>query len=108
MQEMSREEFEKQKNDAANRIREMYKGQKQPAFPNFVSVAPPPAKHEKEEPKPALIPQPKRVENNIFRFLNFSEISKSPDALLILGLILLLIGDNADEKLILALVFILL
>ena len=112
MQEMSRAEFERQKNDAANRIREMYKGQKSPTFPSFVSVpAATEQPQEKDdinvskeiEKKPSCTPA-----NNIFKFLNFSEILKSPDSLLILGLILLLIGDNADEKLILALVFIML
>ena len=114
--DMTREEFEREKNDAANRIREMYKGQNSPAFPSFVSVHTLQSAPKKEDvravQKPAPIETqnqaPSRVQNNLFKFLNFSEILKSPDALLILGIILLLLSDNADEKLILALVFILL
>lgn len=105
---MTREEFEREKNDAANRIREMYKSQKPPVFPSFVSVPEPPVEPDKKEPPKAVFAPPERMTSNLFKFLNFSEISKSPDALLILGLILLLLSDNADETLILALVFILL
>lgn len=114
--DMTREEFEREKNDAANRIREMYKGQSSPAFPSFVSLPTPQNKPSAEEIETVQKPvenkhqnhAPCRMQNNLFKFLNFSEILKSPDALLILGIILLLISDNADEKLILALVFILL
>lgn len=114
--DMTREEFEREKNDAANRIREMYKGQGSPTFPSFVSLPTPQSTPKKEEATKVQTPAenkvqnqaPYMVQNNLFRFLNFSEILKSPDALLILGIILLLISDNADEKLILALVFILL
>ena len=112
MNEMSRDEFERQKNDAANRIREMYSGQKAPSFPAFVSVPSPPAVHaeneHQKEVKKETFPPPQNRFGSLLKFLNFSELTKSPDALLILGIILLLLSDNADEKLILALVFILL
>lgn len=108
MREMSKEEFEREKNEAANRIREMYRGQNSPSFPSFVSVSTPNEPPCAEEIKSMEKPPALRVQNNLFKFLNFSEIAKSPDALLILGIILLLLSDNADEKLILALIFILL
>ena len=78
-----------------------------PPFPDFVAIPKqeelPPPKPQKNEVAPTC-----NKTNNIFKFLNFSELLKSPDALLILGLIFLLMSDNADEKLILALVFIML
>lgn len=110
MQEMSREEFERQKNDAAKRIREIYRGQTMPAYPDFISL---PKVPETKAPETATPKETKKTPQNttagnLFKFLNFSELLKSPDSLLILGLILLLLSDSADEKLILALVFIML
>lgn len=105
MADMTREEFERQKNDAAERIRQIYRGQNMPSFPDFVAVP----KTQKEDIAKVQKKGQKTAgnsTNNIFRFLNFSELLKSPDALLIMGLIFLLMSDNADEKLILALVFI--
>lgn len=110
MEDLTREEFEKQKSDAAKRIRDMYKGQNMPPYPDFIALP-----ENKEIPQKAeestkcvrrspITP----ASNNIFRMLNFSELLKSPDSLLILGIIFLLLSDNADEKLILALIFIML
>ena len=107
MPEMSKEEFERQKSEAANRMREMYKAQGS-FYPSFVALPDASPKPTVPPPKAEAVSRPKSLPNNIFKFLNFSEILKSPDSLLILGLILLLLSDNADEKLILALVFILL
>lgn len=125
MEEMSREEFLQQKADAARRIKELYRGQNMPPYPDFVSlpkntrqaeqhtIDPPPAVTEKEavSPTPQVRREPQTggfMPASIFRFLNLPELLKSSDALLILGLIFLLMSDNADEKLILALVFIML
>ena len=108
MREMTREEFEREKDAAAKRIREMYKGQNSPSFPSFVALPQPPEPPPEKKPSAQPVSPPEKFHQNIFKFLNFSEISKSPDSLLILGIILLLIGDNADEKLILALIFIML
>ena len=110
MEELTREEFEKQKSDAAKRIRDMYKGQNMPPYPDFIAVS------ENSKASPKTEKPPKHIDtqpasplsNNIFRSLNFSELLKSPDSLLILGIIFLLLSDNADEKLILALIFIML
>ena len=107
MDELTREEFEKQKSDAARRIRDMYKGQNMPPYPNFIAVPENSnAVENKEKPPTRIDPQPVLpISNNIFRNLNFAELLKSPDSLLILGIIFLLLSDNADEKLILALIF---
>ena len=107
MADMTKEEFQRQKSDAERRMRELYRGQNMPPFPDFVSV---PKQQEAPKPEPTKkeIAPTRNNTNNIFKFLNFSELLKSPDALLILGLIFLLMSDNADEKLILALVFIML
>lgn len=107
MADMTRDEFLRQKNEAARQMRELYRGQAMPPYPDFVKMPQSEEKPKEPEPKKEHCVQ-KQMPNNIFRFLNLSEILKSPDALLILGLIFLLISDNADEKLILALVFIML
>lgn len=111
MEEMTKEEFDRQKDEAAKRIRDMYRGQNMPPYPDFISI--PKDKEEKQNKGGAIASAPKprqnqRLQNNIFRMLNFSELLKSEDALLILGIIFILLCDNADEKLILALVFIML
>ncbi len=110
MEELTREEFERQKNDAAKRIRDMYKGQNMPPYPDFITVPENIEAPKKTEELPKNVkPSPVLpASNNIFRMLNFSELLKSPDSLLILGIIFLLLSDNADEKLILALIFIML
>jgi hypothetical protein len=46
--------------------------------------------------------------NELIKYVNFPELMKNKDALLLLGLIFLLSSDGADEKLILALAYILL
>lgn len=125
MEEMSREEFLQQKADAERRIKELYKGHNMPPYPDFVSLsegrrqnssqtikATPPAEEKKETPQAQLTRPVTQTSGfapaRIFKFLNLPELLKSSDAMLILGLIFLLMSDNADEKLILALVFIML
>ena len=111
---MSREEFEKQKAESAKRIWEMYRGHVMPPYPEFLK--PEPIK-EPDEPqkKPAPVHKapPKHDREaggigNVFSRLDLAQITNSPDGLLILGLILLLLADKADEKLILSLVFLIL
>ncbi len=123
MSEMSKEEFLREKADAERRIRELYSGREM-SFPDFVSL---PEKErtnahiEKcdeatDENKPPLsesnaqkpVCYNKNRPAQFIRHLNLPELLKSPDTLLILGIILLLMSDNADEMLILALVFIML
>jgi hypothetical protein len=113
-EEMSREEFERQKAESARRIREMYNGHAMPPYPEF--LRPELSKVQKTAeitPSVSTKPQPKHERRsngleNLFGRLSLAQITKSSDGLLILGLILLLMNDKADEKLILALVFVLL
>ena len=123
MDEMTREEFMRQKDEASRRIKEIYRGQRMPPYPSFVKLP------NEESQKPAVLQtesskgQTKNsltcassgksagIESsplNIFKSLNIQQIMRSPDSLLILGLIFLLMSDKADEKLILALIFIML
>lgn len=110
MSDMSREEFERLKKDSARRIREMYKGHNMPPYPDFIDLKgrveepPTPAS---DPPRPASSPAPQGP-LPILGNLNIRSLTQNPDSLLILGLILLLAGEKADEKLLLALVFIML
>ena len=116
MAEMSQEEFNRLKEESSKRIREMYKGHSMPPYPDFISLQ----KQEKSVPeKKETVSAPKKAmpefhhcNNNwlhgMLRSINLSELLKNPESLLILGLIILLISDKADEKLVLALVFIML
>ncbi len=107
---MTKEEFERQKAESARRIRELYRGHNMPPYPEFVSVT-----QKKTEAPPAERvlppPKPKGGEGNIqgiLKCFNMGEVLKSPDSLLILGIILLLLSDKGDERLIMALIFIML
>lgn len=116
---MSREEFEKLKNSATQRIREI--GQRQASgspFPDFVRV---PARTEKPPPKEPIQKETKAAEEppvpyqktggrlgGFLKNINLSEMLKDKDSLLILGLIFLLSNEEADESLIMALAYILL
>lgn len=119
--DMSKEEFEQKKAESARRIRELYRGHNMPPYPEFVTVSPKPNTSPRERDD---MPQRPTVQNyhpptaatenknsgvaGLLRCFNMGEILKSPDALLILGLIFLLVNDHCDEKLIMALVFIML
>ncbi len=112
--DMTKEEFERQKNESARRIRELYRGHTMPPYPEFISVPKNSAPEKQVEAQIAKAPLPQsnvKTKTDIpglLRCFNMGEVLKSPDSLLILGLILLLLSDGCDEKLILALVFIML
>lgn len=122
MEEMTKEEFLRQKAEAEKRMRSLYGGKSAPHFPSFVSISeeetnsPPKGSSvlppsDPEKPVAAPGPTPRRRNLNppeLFKFINLPELIKNPDGLLILGLIFLLINDNADEILIMALIFIML
>ncbi len=114
MAELTREEFNRLKEESSNRIREMYKGHSMPPYPDFVKLekpAPPPSCNPIVKPVVTQKPCSSNGQNplaGILRSVNLSELLKNPESLLILGLIILLMSDHADEKLILALVFIML
>ncbi len=112
---MTREEFERKKADSARRIREMYAGRNMPPYPDFVKVraeqvkeATPDKAQQAVIKKITTPPQSVFSAEGILRSLNIEQIIKNPESLLILGLIILLISDGADQLLILALIFIML
>lgn len=112
---MTREEFERKKADSAKRIREMYAGRNMPPYPDFVKVRAEQVKEDKpDKPKQAVSkkmaapPQRGFSAEGLLKSLNIEQIIKNPESLFILGLIILLISDGADQLLILALIFIML
>lgn len=113
MDGMSREEFERMKNNALENARRTHKSSL--PFPDFVSI--PKESDAKPEPLPPILPHENSVPPksgargqlpSLFRYLNLPEMMKNGDSLLLLGLILLLSNESADETLILALAYILL
>ena len=110
MAEYSQNEFEKMKNEAAQRVMEMYKGAggKMPPYPDFISL--PELKKEERTAKKEenIAPKPRQNNSTFLRYLNFGELMKNKDGLLLIGLILLLASDGADDLLILALAYVLL
>jgi hypothetical protein len=114
MAEFSQNEFEKMKNEAAQRVMEMYKGTggKMPPYPDFISLPKTENFHEKkekvQEQEGRIEPKTRQNNGSFLRYLNFAELTKNKDGLLLIGLILLLSSDGADDLLILALAYILL
>ena len=116
MDELTREEFERLKKNAADQLREI--GNRQtghPPFPDFVRVptkSEPKREAEKEKRPTESLPRAvKNKESKLGGFLkniNLPEVLKEKDSLLILGLIFLLSNEEADESLIMALAYIML
>ena len=110
---MSKEEFNRIKEDSVKRMKELYM-RPMPPYPDFVTL-----KNDQKQNKKLEIQEEKSLEKkkeegrqnrakNISFLENFNlgKLLKNSDTLLILGLIILLLSDSADEKLILALLFI--
>ncbi len=114
MADYSQKEFEKMKNEASRRVMEMYKGAggKMPPYPDFISLPKNEKSEEKketfEEKEKKIASKPSQNNGRFLRYLNFGELSKNKDGLLLIGLILLLSSDGADDLLILALAYVLL
>ena len=117
--EISKEEFERLKIAAEKSLRDISsKQQTRPPFPDFVRV--PPSREErskteesKAQPEPLSRPlhlqkKPEGRASSFLRHINLPEMLKDKDSLLILGLILLLSNEEADDSLIMALAYILL
>lgn len=102
MEQVNRDELEK----AAKRIMEMNSRARQ-AVGTSREVKRPPPRHEKEE-KQVDIKNITRQKNSIFDIINFKNITADADRTLLTGLMLLLGGEMADEKLMLALLYIML
>ena len=118
MKEFTNEDFER----AAERVREMQRRaysknqpRRMPPVPDFVSTNAP----EMTPPQPA--PEIRHDENtiqpaqhkggfgqNIMRLLNFKNLEMDSDRVLLAGLLLLLTGEEADEMLLLAIIYIML
>lgn len=92
--------FSKQKQDAVERMREMNSRSQYRQSPQ----------KPKPEPKPQPKPEPPK-NNSLFDGLNIpflENFKKDGDATLILGILLLLLSEKADKKLLFALIYILL
>lgn len=65
-------------------------------------------KHEKQSPPPTISKHHAPTKNSIFDIINFKNMAGDSDRTLLAGLMLLLGGEMADEKLMLALLYIML
>lgn len=128
MDDLTREDFERMKQTASERVMQMHRSRNgMPPFPDFVQVpdmnnaapvqaASPAGDNSKAAglpPGPSAAPVPDRKPSGsragtLLKYINIPEMMNNSDALLLLGLILLLSADSADETLILALAYILL
>lgn len=116
MTEQERQRFEKEKENANRQFREMYRGR--PLKENTEKLPPQteksdlPNRPEKPPVKPAAEKkqEPPRTHGgfDLLKMLNFSKIEMDNDRLLLLMLCLLLAEEQADEKLILALIYLML
>lgn len=86
-------DFERQKREAAERVRRMNESYRK----RLESTAP--AKKEPQEEK-------KTSPVDLMRLIRFDEVKSDPDRLLLLGVLLLLSGEKTDEKLLYALLYI--
>ena len=96
---MNNQSFSQQQRDAINRMREMNARS---------TLKPPPQKSKPEKP-----PEPKKAENENSLFGGLSlpfldNLKKDGDLTLILGILLLLLSEKADKRLLFALIYILL
>ncbi len=119
MKEFTNEDFER----AAERVREMQRRayvknqpRRMPPVPDFVNtnaskMTPP------QQPAPEIHNRENTVDHaqhkgsfgqNIMRLLNFKNLEMDSDRVLLAGLLLLLTGEEADEMLLLALIYIML
>lgn len=92
---MNQQSFAQQKQDAILRMQKM----------NAKSKPAP------SEPTPEPKPQPQQKNNSLFDSLNIpilSNLRSDSDTALILGILLLLLSEKADKKLLFALIYILL
>ena len=105
MEQVNREELER----AAKRIMDMNSRARQ-AVGGTHSPTPPekqPPRHEREE-RQVDIKQKIIKRNSVFDIINFKNFAADSDRTLLTGLMLLLGGEMADEKLMLALLYIML
>lgn len=119
MDEISKEDLER----AAKRIMEMnakaartVASHKMPPIPNFVNLPhshqeisePEPEIKKNTETKPEYLKKSSKGTTSIFNLINFKKLLGDSDRTLLAGIMLLLGGEVADEKLMLALLYIML
>ncbi len=87
-------------NRAAERVREMSRRANLQTGRHSQPSPPEP------KPQPKSIPPRKNAVNSLLKMINFKGLEIDGDISLILGIMLLLSGDNADELLVMALLYI--
>lgn len=128
MTENEKSEFEKQKSNAEKQLNEMYYGAKKGnterlKIPDFLTV-PQEKSNRQNPPENKSIYQKSSNKNshntysndkksnsngfNLLNILNFKNLKMNNDRLIILALCLLIAGEDADELLLLALIYIML
>ncbi len=116
MENMTRDEFERMKQTAFEKALQTHKNRM--PFPDFVSIPASAAEPQPIDPPVIPVAEPntgaqksggtKKQVSSLIKYMNLPEMMKNGDSLLLLGLILLLSNESADETLILALAYILL
>ncbi len=86
-------DFERQKQDAVERVRKMNALYRQKMGHNN----PPPQKQREEKSHTPV---------DVMQLIRFDQVRNDPDRLLLLGVLLLLSGEKTDEKLLYALLYI--
>lgn len=87
-------DFEKQKQDAVERVRKMNESYRRKIGASAIP------QEEKLTPKKADSPI------DVMKLIRFDAVRSDPDRLLLLGVLLLLSGEKTDEKLLYALLYI--
>ena len=85
-------EFERAKQEAIYRVQKMNESYRQ--------------KKEGEKPKPNREPERRQNALDIMKLIRFDSVKTDPDRLLLLGVLLLLSTEKTDEKLLYALLYI--
>lgn len=121
MTESQRAEFERQKHISENQLREMYYGKSNSKeglkVPSFIKTSQPeqkkspvseaPPKTNSQPTKPSVSPQVSK-KRNILELINLKNLVLDDDRILLVSLCLLLSHEEADELLIMALIYIML
>ena len=87
-------DFEKQKQDAVERVRKMNESYRKKVMANEAVAEPKPIDKKSDSPV------------DIMKLIRFDAVKSDPDRLLLLGVLLLLSSEKTDEKLLYALLYI--
>ena len=116
---MTRDDFDRMKQSALEQALKTHNSRTvMPPVPDFVRIPEGKKQNSTEFHNPPILEEKKSEETNVpqkksriaslMNYINIPELLENSDAALLLGLILLLSSEQADEKLILALAYILL